>query len=685
MSQCGCKKTPCGCKSGGVALATAGSCGCGGGGCVVCEPRSFIRPRFFAGQLLTDEDLALLGDYVVAKNRLHNRALWGPGVVCGLDVNCDPCGGGTVIVQPGYAINCCGDDIVVPCPESVDVLSLIKDLLKSSLGAECADPCEPPRPPRQPPPPPPPPPPGDGPVILGPGPSAVGAAPDPKAPVRRYYLYIRYVEDSTDPVSPYATDEPCAGQACEPTRVREGHRYELRCENDNPHFLGLGDRIRQCIDDLAQARGAAADATVTGRMALRLASAQRALGQTPAPVFVAADFPALRTAATDLGNALASLGPAPAPAPAPVDPNKVRTAIEALRVTGSLFARLVMTPVRQRPEGEAGTAAEAQRAIATALRVLPGTLAGAGLSPLETAEAQATLELTKQFARLADPPATIAYPQRLWGLGAPLDDALVTEVRAAHGRILAYLAPRLVASPRPSDCQLRAQFEGIRPIAEGPITESSVAALAQFGTLSTQVLARLLFECICDAFNPPCQGCDDAAVLLAEVCVQDCVVVDICQMVRRFVITWPSVRYWTDLPSFPLGLNAIGERIEAICCELRGRLGSGCPPTTGLSSGVAMLTSGSLASLVTTGLAPATLARARGAEPLAGLGELLSLIEPLATATAAVPGGARPGLDPAVERTIQTRVNEAVAAALASTEQELTELRAAVTRLGKRR
>jgi hypothetical protein len=692
MSHCGCKKTPCGCKSGGVGLATTGSCGCGGGGCVVCEPRSFIRPRFFAGQLLTDEDLALLGDYVVAKNRLHNRALWGPGVVCGLDVNCDPCGGGTVIVQPGYAINCCGDDIVVPCPESVDVLSLIKDLLKSSLGAECADPCDPPRPPRQPPPPPPPPPPPDGgPVILGPSPAAVGSAPDPKAPVRRYYLYIRYVEDLTDPVSPYATDEPCAGQACEPTRVREGHRYELRCENDNPHFLGLGDRIRHCIDDLAQARGAAADATVTGRVALRLASAQRALAQTPAPVFVAADFPALRTAATDLRTALASLSPAPtpgaaptpdAPAPAPVEPGTVRTAVEALRVTGSLFARLVMTPVRQRPEDETGTAAEAQRTIATAMRVLPDALSSAGFSTLETAEARATLGLTGQFARLANPPAAIAYNQRLWALGAPLDDALVTEMRTGQSRILAYLGPRLVASPRASDCQLLAQFQGIRPIGEGPITESSVAALAQFGSLSAQVLARLLFECICDAFNPPCQGCDDPAVLLAEVCVQDCVVIDICQMVRRFVITWPSVRYWTDLPNFPLGLNAIGELIEAICCGVRGR---GCAPTTGLGTGLTMLTSGSLASLVTTRLAPATLARGRDAEPLAELGELLSLIEPLATATAVVPGGATPALDPVLERTIQTRVNEAVSSALVSTEQELTALRAAVARLGKRR
>jgi hypothetical protein len=69
---------------------------------------AFVRPRFFAGQLLTEDDLSLLVDYVTAKSRLHNRSLSGPGVVCGLGVTCDPCGGGTVAVHPGHALDCCG-------------------------------------------------------------------------------------------------------------------------------------------------------------------------------------------------------------------------------------------------------------------------------------------------------------------------------------------------------------------------------------------------------------------------------------------------------------------------------------------------------------------------------------------------------------------------------------------------
>ena len=240
-------------------------------------------------------------------------------------------------------------------------------------------------------------------------------------------------------------------------------------------------------------------------------------------------------------------------------------------------------------------------------------------------------------------------------------------------------------SRRLSDCQLLAQFEGIRPIADGPINESSVASLAQFGTLSSQVLGRLLFECLCDAFNPPCQGCDDPSVLLAEICVQDCVVIDICEMVRRFIITWPSMRYWTDVPNFQFNLDAIGKRVEALCCELRGRLGSGCPPTVGLTTGIAMLTGAPLSSLVTPRVAAATIPTGVAEQPLTELGELLSVIEPLATATAVVPGGATPTLDPAVERTIETRVNDAVATALASTAREVATLRAEVARLGRRR
>jgi hypothetical protein len=104
----------------------------------VCDPRPvcpacgglecLCRPRFFAGQLLSEEDLNRLDHYIVAKNRLHNRHLFGSGVVCGLEVvcnTCDPAGSGTVIVRPGYALSPCGNDIVVCCDEAVNICDLI--------------------------------------------------------------------------------------------------------------------------------------------------------------------------------------------------------------------------------------------------------------------------------------------------------------------------------------------------------------------------------------------------------------------------------------------------------------------------------------------------------------------------------------------------------------------------------
>jgi len=91
---------------------------CGGLQCL-------CRPRFFAGQLLTEEDLNRLERYIVEKNKLHNRHLHGWGVVCGLEVSCHPCQG-YVAVKSGYALSPCGDDIVVCQDEAVNVCELIK-------------------------------------------------------------------------------------------------------------------------------------------------------------------------------------------------------------------------------------------------------------------------------------------------------------------------------------------------------------------------------------------------------------------------------------------------------------------------------------------------------------------------------------------------------------------------------
>lgn len=90
---------------------------CGGLQCL-------CRPRFFAGQLLTEKDLNRLDTYIVEKHKLHNRHLFGSGVVCGLQVRCNPCGN-AVTVSSGYALSPCGEDIVVCSNDTVDICALI--------------------------------------------------------------------------------------------------------------------------------------------------------------------------------------------------------------------------------------------------------------------------------------------------------------------------------------------------------------------------------------------------------------------------------------------------------------------------------------------------------------------------------------------------------------------------------
>ena len=111
------------------------SCSCGPGrSCDGLE--CLCRPRFFAGQLLTEDDLNRLDHYIVAKNRLHNRYLHGTGVVCGLEVVCNPCDD-TVTVRTGYALGPCGEDIVVCHDAPVDVGALIREHRKQRARVDC--------------------------------------------------------------------------------------------------------------------------------------------------------------------------------------------------------------------------------------------------------------------------------------------------------------------------------------------------------------------------------------------------------------------------------------------------------------------------------------------------------------------------------------------------------------------
>jgi hypothetical protein len=83
------------------------------------------RTRFFAGQLLSEADLNNEQSYWLARQRLHNRYLVGWGVVCGMQVVCGECAG-WVTVNPGYAIDPCGNDVIVCAAQNFNVLQAIQ-------------------------------------------------------------------------------------------------------------------------------------------------------------------------------------------------------------------------------------------------------------------------------------------------------------------------------------------------------------------------------------------------------------------------------------------------------------------------------------------------------------------------------------------------------------------------------
>src|SRR5262245_8784558 len=90
-------------------------CGCAQPhpGSTCCDIQCFERPRYFCGHLLTDDDLSLEQRYVVEKHKLYHRTLHGHGVVCGLRLTCHgPCNG-EILIGNGFAIDDCGNDLVV--------------------------------------------------------------------------------------------------------------------------------------------------------------------------------------------------------------------------------------------------------------------------------------------------------------------------------------------------------------------------------------------------------------------------------------------------------------------------------------------------------------------------------------------------------------------------------------------
>lgn len=163
-----------------------------------CVPGAFhgglTRTAFFDGMVLSEADMLREQNYWAMKRKLTNRAL-GRGVVWGLDLQWDE-KSRCFTLCPGYGLSCCGDDLIVECPETVCEGELIDPCSEAfrRLFADKADPCK--------------------------------CDPDPKGPVEAC-LYLEYVECPEDPRRVF--EDPCAQspQGCRYGAIRETTRLTL--------------------------------------------------------------------------------------------------------------------------------------------------------------------------------------------------------------------------------------------------------------------------------------------------------------------------------------------------------------------------------------------------------------------------------------------------------------------------
>lgn len=186
---------------------------CGGMGC-------FERPRYFCGQLLTDKDLDAAQRYVIEKNRLHNRYLFGTGVVCGLAVRCVPCDECAVTIEPGYAIDCCGNDIVLCEPAPFNVCEYIEKCLREKEPS-----CE---------------------GKIRPLSSRCGELP------KEYCLIVSYSEEPARPITAMVRSNGCSVSRCEPSRTREIFRFDLiekRDDKDSESHDDFWSKARECMTE----------------------------------------------------------------------------------------------------------------------------------------------------------------------------------------------------------------------------------------------------------------------------------------------------------------------------------------------------------------------------------------------------------------------------------------------------
>jgi hypothetical protein len=518
-------------------------CGCGCGG-ASAFPSAFVRPRFFAGQLLTEDDLSLLTDYVSGKSRLHNRTLSGPGVVCGLEVSCDPCG--TVLVGPGHALDGRGNDIVLACKEKVDVGALVRDSRVSSAGVRCDDPCDDER--------------------------------------RGYGLFVRYEESAVDPVAPYATEEPCPTPGCVPSRVEEGFRFVVRCDTTDDHRYNPATRLLASIGP----RDAYRRVRRLGQRFDRYLEAMAVAG--------AASDRRFTFGAEDAARYHESLGRLGQSEGTPESPSVVQLLTEDVRALAGALARYdTYAPAGQddlRKTYELGDVDHARGVLGTVCGQLSET-DPEQMWPEPVHRSIALAVVAEARARIVDRDADAPIELRLLAQGTPVSNVLAVELRSDLVRIREWLLGRLDRAPGVGDCRLRDDVRTVampqplptpEPAPTHRLTVTDLSSLTEAAGRLTTYLRRFVTDAACSTLNPPCAGHSDDDVLIAHLELDGCDVVRVCSATREQVLPGGAA-YGEWLPK----LYQLRHLAEQVCCQPIPVYTAPVPPDDGTVAYVAGL------------------------------------------------------------------------------------------------
>lgn len=96
--------------------------------CVPCGLHQPMRNNYFDGKFLVARDFSDEQDYHRGHRQMHNAFLHGAGTVCGLRLIQHPseqCRREFLVIEPGLALDCCGQEIIVPERSLVRVRELI--------------------------------------------------------------------------------------------------------------------------------------------------------------------------------------------------------------------------------------------------------------------------------------------------------------------------------------------------------------------------------------------------------------------------------------------------------------------------------------------------------------------------------------------------------------------------------